>query len=232
MSELILLADNRRWLVVDKPAGIAAIPARDEDPAQSLRHRLQAQLGVPLWVVHRIDRETSGVMLFARDAQAHRELNLAFSNAQVHKSYLAWTAALPQPAQGRIALALHAARKGKMRPALPGEADAKSACTDYVVEQHWRYAELDIARVRCHPRSGRQHQIRVHLRSRECPILRDALYGLQTLKAPFDRLPIQRLALHAPAIAVPAVLEQPPQTIHAPLPADLIALQTALDLQA
>jgi len=227
--ELILLADNPRWIVVDKPAGIAAIPARDEDPAESLRHRLQTQLGMPLWVVHRIDRETSGAMLFARDAQAHRLLNQAFMLGQVNKTYLAWTAALPQPSEGRIAVALHAARKGKMRPALPGETEAKSACTDYVVEQHWQYAEQRIARVRCHPRTGRQHQIRVHLRSRDCPILRDALYGLSTFKQPFDHLPIQRLALHAAAIEVPAVLEQPLQRIEAPLPADLLALQAALD---
>jgi tRNA pseudouridine32 synthase/23S rRNA pseudouridine746 synthase len=225
---LRLLADNSRWLVVDKPAGIASIPARDEDPADSLRHRLQQQLGVPLWVVHRIDRETSGAIIYARDADAHRTLNLAFQRGQVGKTYLAWTAGVPALTEGRIDTPMHSARKGKMRPAQAGEPGAIAACTDYAVEQRWAIGGAAIARVRCHPRSGRQHQIRVHLRSIGCPILRDALYGLASFKPPFDRLPIARLALHAAAIEIPRVLEVPAQRVEAPLPADLIAMQASL----
>lgn len=225
---LRLLAANARWLAVDKPSGIAAIPAREEDPALSLRHRLQAQLGETLWVVHRIDRETSGVMLFARDAEAHRALNLAFQRQQVAKTYLAWTAGVPDPASGEVALALHAARKGKMRPAQAGEAGAQAARTDYALEARWALGEARIARIRCHPRSGRQHQIRVHLRAIGCPILHDSLYGLATFKPPYDALPLARLALHAAAIEVPRVLDQPPQQVQAPLPADLVALEAAL----
>lgn len=226
MSTFRLLADNPRWIAVDKPAGIAAIPAREEDPQDSLRHRLQAELGVPLWVVHRIDRETSGVMLYARDAEAHRALNLAFQRGQIGKTYLAWCAGQPQAERGSIHVALHSARKSKMRPAAPGEAGALPARTDYVLEQHW--AQANVSRIRCHPRTGRQHQIRVHLRSIGCPILRDGYYGLSTFKAPFDQLPLTRLALHAASIEVPAVLEVPAQRVDAPLAADLTALQQAL----
>jgi tRNA pseudouridine32 synthase/23S rRNA pseudouridine746 synthase len=227
-APLTLLADNARWLVVDKPAGIAAIPARDEDPADSLRHRLQTQLGVPLWVVHRIDRETSGAIIYARDADAHRALNLAFQRGQVGKTYLAWTAGAPATPAGRIDTPMHSARKGKMRPAQAGEPGAIAASTDYAVEQQWSRGDSVVARVRCHPRTGRQHQIRVHLRSIGCPILRDGYYGLTTFKPPFDTLPIARLALHAAAIEVPRVLEIPAQRVEAPLAADLIALQVAL----
>jgi tRNA pseudouridine32 synthase/23S rRNA pseudouridine746 synthase len=224
---LTLLADNARWLVVDKPAGIASIPARDEDPADSLRHRLQDQLGVPLWVVHRIDRETSGAIIYARDADAHRALNLAFQRGQVGKTYLAWTAGVPATATGRIDTPMHSARKGKMRPAQPGEPGAIAACTDYAVEQQWSVGDAMLARVRCHPRSGRQHQIRVHLRSIGCPILRDGYYGLATFNSPYDRLPIARLALHAAAIELPRVFEIPAQRVEAPLAADLVALEAA-----
>jgi tRNA pseudouridine32 synthase/23S rRNA pseudouridine746 synthase len=228
LEPLTLLADNPRWIAVDKPPGIAAIPARDEDPEQSLRHRLQQQLGVPLWVVHRIDRETSGVMVYARDAQAHRALNLAFQRGQVAKTYLAWTAGVPDPASGQIALPLHAARKGKMRPATPGEPGAISARTDYAVEQQWSFAGSPIARVRCHPRTGRQHQIRVHLRAIGCPILRDGYYGLSTFKPPYDTLPLSRLALHAAAIELPRVLDQPAQQVEAAVPGDLRELELLL----
>jgi hypothetical protein len=116
-----VLAESAAWIVVDKPSGIATIPARDEDPALSLRHRLEAQLGSPLWVVHRIDRETSGVVAFARDAASHRLLNLAFQRQQVGKQYLAWTAGVPELAEGMIDVPLVSARKSKMRPAAPGE---------------------------------------------------------------------------------------------------------------
>ncbi len=228
-QRLPLLADNARWLVVNKPPGIAAIPARDEEPGQSLRHLLQAQLGCPLWVVHRLDRDTSGVMIFARDADAHRALNLAFQHGQVGKSYLAWTLGVPDPEEGRIEVPLHTARKGKMRPAARGEAGAIQARTDYTLEQRWRIDHAWIARLRCQPRTGRQHQIRVHLRSRDCPILQDALYGMATLKPPFDQLPLRRLALHACAVEIPAVLEIPAQRVEAPLPADLAELETWLD---
>lgn len=225
---LTLLADNPRWIAVDKPPGIAAIPARDEAPEESLRHRLQQQLGVPLWVVHRIDRETSGVMIYARDAEAHRALNLAFQRGQVAKTYLAWTAGVPDPASGQIGVPMHAARKGKMRPATPGEPGAISARTDYAVEHTWPHAGAPIARVRCHPRTGRQHQIRVHLRAIGCPILRDGYYGLATFKPPYDTLPLGRLALHAAAIELPRVLEQPAQRVEAAVPADLRELESLL----
>ena len=228
-QRLPLLADNARWLVVNKPAGIAAIPARDESPEQSLRHRLQTQLGCPLWVVHRLDRDTSGVMIFARDADAHRALNLAFQHGKVGKSYLAWTLGVPDPEQGRIEVPLHTARKGKMRPAAKGEAGAIQARTDYALEQRWRLDHAWIGRLRCQPRTGRQHQIRVHLRSRDCPILQDALYGMATLKAPYDQLPISRLALHAAAVEVPAVLDVPAERVEAPLPADLVELEAYLE---
>ena len=219
-----LLLENARWLAVDKPAGITVIPARDEDPALALRQRLESELGAPLWVVHRIDRDTSGVVLFARDADAHRELNFAFEHGQVHKTYLAYTAGVPVPLSGRIDMALHTARKGKMRPAQSGEPGAKEARTDYRVEIERSFGEARVARVRCHPRSGRQHQLRVHLRSLGCPILRDALYGMATVRAPFDQLPVRRLALHAVRLELPALLGIAAHAIEAPLPADLQAL--------
>ena len=226
-----VLLDHPRVLAVDKAAGITVIPARDEDPGRALRQRLESELRAPLWVVHRIDRDTSGVVVFARDADAHRELNHAFEHALVRKTYLAWTAGIPQPPAGFIDVPLHPARKGKMRPALPGEVDAKDARTDYVVEARRALGDLTVARVRCHPRSGRQHQIRVHLRSLGCPILRDPLYGMNTLRAPWAELPVPRLALHAQQLQLPDLFGADGLEIVAPLPADLAEIDVWVGCQ-
>jgi|CXWL01.1.fsa_nt_gi tRNA pseudouridine32 synthase/23S rRNA pseudouridine746 synthase len=220
-----ILSEHARWLAVDKAAGMTVIPARDEEAALAVRQRLEAQLGAPLWVVHRIDRDTSGVLLFARDADAHRELNHAFEHGLVHKTYLAWTAGVPNPPSGRIDLALHSARRGKMRPAEIDEPGAKEARTDYRVEAQRAFADGAIARIRCHPRSGRQHQIRVHLRSLSCPILHDALYGSSTLKPPWSELPLTRMALHAVRLELPALFGDAAQAIEAPLAADLQGIE-------
>jgi len=218
------LKRTARWLAVDKDSGVTVIPARNEDQALALRQRIEADLRLPLWVVHRIDRDTSGVVLFALDADAHRQLSGAFEHARVRKSYLAFTAGQPPADSGWVDLAVHSARKGKMRPAYSGEVGAKAARTEYHVEARRAVGEVAVARVRCHPQSGRQHQIRVHLRSLGCPILRDALYGSVSLRAPWDALPIQRLALHAARLELPPLLDLPAHVIDAELPADLRAL--------
>src|SRR6187401_2766300 len=87
-----VLHEDEALVAVDKPAGLAVIPERDGDPAASLRRMLEASRGEPLWVVHRIDKDTSGVVVFARSAAAHRWLNDAFASRRVHKRYLAFAA--------------------------------------------------------------------------------------------------------------------------------------------
>jgi tRNA pseudouridine32 synthase/23S rRNA pseudouridine746 synthase len=223
-DELPVIHQDADLVVVDKPAGIAVIPARAGPAEDSLRHRLQAQLGVELWVVHRIDRDASGLVVMARTAAAHRELSMAFEHRQVDKSYVAFTAGVPAPARGTIDVALHPARKGKSRPARPGEPDARAARTDYEVERSWRRGTAAVARVEARPQTGRLHQIRVHLRFKETPIVGDPLYGAGTLTGALAEAPCRRLALHAHRLALPG---RP--RFEAPLAADLEALQGWLD---
>lgn len=225
---LRLLAVHAGWVAVDKPAGLAVIPRREGAAEDCLIARLSAQLGERLYVVHRLDAETSGVLLVARNAAAHRDLNLAFEAQQISKTYIAWTLGAADPPAARISIPLHPARKGKMRPALPGEAGAKPAHTEYRTETVGAWHGQTTARLRLHPRTGRQHQLRVHLRAIGTPILRDPLYALTSFKPPWDDLPLKRLALHAAAIDVPALGDQPAQRVESPWPADLQALDAAL----
>jgi tRNA pseudouridine32 synthase/23S rRNA pseudouridine746 synthase len=168
-----LLAEGRGFLAVDKPAGLVVVPARDEDPEACLKRVVERERGEPLWVVHRLDRGTSGVVLFARDPGAHRALCVAFEHGRVEKTYLAVVSPAPVDDAGTIDAPLHAARKGKMRPAEPGEAGALVSRTDWRVLRR----DGDRALLEVRPRTGRQHQIRVHLRFAGMPLLFDPLYG-------------------------------------------------------
>jgi tRNA pseudouridine32 synthase/23S rRNA pseudouridine746 synthase len=219
-----VLHEDDDVLAVDKPAGVVVIPARDEPPGESLRHRLEAARGERLWVVHRIDRDTTGVVLFARRAESHRLLSLAFEQRRAEKTYLALTRGVP--AEGVIDVALHPARKGKMRPALPGERDALEASTACRVLRAWRRAEGSFALVEAHPRTGRQHQVRVHLRAVEAPLLVDPLYG-RAESATVAGASLTRLTLHAHALAVP--LGDRVIRVESPLAGDLRAAVEALD---
>lgn len=218
-----VLYEDADLIAIAKPAGIAVIPARGEPPEESLQHRLAAARGERLWIVHRIDRDTSGVVVFARTAEAHRALSIAFEERRVAKAYVAFAAgALDGIA--RIDAPLKEARRGKAQPAAPGEPGAKAAVTELAVERRWRHGADVVSRVRCRPVTGRHHQIRVHLRSVEAPIVHDPLYGKRTLRGPLAEAPCPRLALHAAELTVPG-----PRTFAAPLPDDLTALERWLD---
>jgi RluA family pseudouridine synthase len=219
-----VLVESPGWLAVDKPPGVTVIPARAEDPAHSLWRTLERARGERLWVVHRIDRGTSGLVLFARDAATHRAFSSAFEERAVRKGYLALTRGIPVPLSGTIDIALHPARKGKMRPAAPGEAGALIAATDYVVFRRWETPEGPVALVELFPRTGRQHQIRVHLRAIGAPLLVDPLYGSRP-----PILGLERLALHAATVSFPDPATGAEVTLEAPLAPDLQAVVERLD---
>jgi RluA family pseudouridine synthase len=228
-SRLVVLHEDRAVVAVSKPAGTPVIPARGEDAEACVQRQLERQLGRRLFVVHRIDRDASGVVLFARNAEAHRSLSLAFEHRLVHKSYVAIVAGRLSPPAGRIEVALHAARKGKSRPAHPGEAGAQAAATDYATERTWRVEGRDVTRVTASPLTGRHHQIRVHLRSAGAPILFDPLYGRGFGPAGLAAAPASRLALHAARLDVPAPSGGERLVIDCPLAEDLGALVAWLD---
>ncbi|MGE0455303.1 MAG: RluA family pseudouridine synthase [Vicinamibacteria bacterium] len=224
-----ILHQDADVVAVVKPPGLAVVPARGESPAACLRHRLEAQLGEGLYVVHRIDREASGLVLFARHAQAHRALSMEFEARRATKRYLAFVAGRLQPEAGSIDVPLHDARRGKTRPARPGEPGARASLTEYRTLRAWRRAGALVSLVEAAPRSGRHHQLRVHLRYAGAPILFDPLYAKGVPAAVLAGAPARRLALHAEALCVASPAGGPPLDLHAPLPADLAELRAWLD---
>ena len=140
LPPLVLLHEDDDVVAVQKPSGEPVIPTRDVSAPDCVQRRLERQLGRRLWVVHRIDKDASGVVVFALNADAHRALSLAFERRQVSKAYTAFVAGSIEPPQGRLDVPLHPARKGKTRPARPGEPGAQAAETEYATRKRWTLA--------------------------------------------------------------------------------------------
>ena len=225
-------------MVINKPSGLLVIGDRFDATQPSLKGILEAYLSAPPFVVHRLDRDTSGLVLFAKNAEAHRHYSLQFQEHTVGKFYAALVHGQVSPPQGRIegAIAEHPVLKGKMIVAKKG----KASVTDYEVDTQWvQYALLNLRIY-----TGRTHQIRVHMQSIGHAVVADPLYGdgkpffLSSIKRKFklakqhdeegERPLLSRLALHAYKLAA---LKQNGEelAVEAPLPKDMAATITQLN---
>jgi 23S rRNA pseudouridine1911/1915/1917 synthase len=176
-AELNVLWESDDAIAVAKPAGLATIPGRDEP--DSVLHHLGRQIDLPasgtadprLRVVHRLDKETSGVLLFAKNADMQRHLSHQFQNNTISKEYLALVSGRPEAREGEIdaALAPHPATSKRMTVVTHG---GRPARTLWKVEEFFRAYTL----LRAFPRTGKTHQIRVHLESIGLPLAIDPVY--------------------------------------------------------
>lgn len=203
MSGVPLLWREAGLVVVNKPPGVLVVPGRRPDAQQpTLREQVEATLGRPVWVVHRLDRDTSGVVLFALDAASHRAASLAFQRGLARKRYLALV--FPALEVPRIVdVALLPARRGRMRLVRSGEA-GKAARTRLRPLECYALGGL----VEAEPLTGRTHQIRLHLQFAGSPLLVDAQYGRETpvtqasLGGLGEGVVLARTPLHAAHLAV------------------------------
>jgi 23S rRNA pseudouridine1911/1915/1917 synthase len=212
-AALPILFEDDHFVAINKPAGLAVIPGRDE--STSAIELLGKQLGMAysgtvdprIRVVHRIDKETSGVVLFARNKEAQRHVSEQFQNNQVEKEYLALVVGKMGDERGEIdaPLAVHPASKKHMAVSKHG----RPARTLWQVERRFKRYTL----LRVFPKTGKTHQIRVHLMSIGHPLAIDLLYnaprggdpGLYLSSFKRDYRPghgkeyalIERLTLHA-----------------------------------
>jgi len=199
------LYEDDDLIIVNKPAGLLVVPDRFNHELPNLHKILESKAGQKIWIVHRLDRETSGVICFAKNEVAHRYLSILFQERDVNKFYAALVIGIVNPPEGRIenALAEHPAANGKMIIAKKG----KIAVTDYKVVEQWPLYAL--CQFQIH--TGRTHQIRVHMQSIGNPIVCDELYGdgqpfmLSHIKRKYrmsekdeiEKPLLSRLALHA-----------------------------------
>lgn len=167
-------------VAVLKPSGIAAVPERAGDGA-CLASLLRDQLGREVLPVHRLDKEVSGVILYALSPAAHRTLNLAFERREVHKTYLAVVHGVLAERSGVIARPIREFGSGRM-----GVDDARGKPSETRFERLRHTAAHSL--VRLHPLTGRRHQLRVHLYSLGHPIAGDTRYGAPDLQRGHPRL--------------------------------------------
>ena len=242
---LDLIRQNADWVAVHKPAGLAVIPGRGEQ--DSVLEALGRQLGLPatgavdprVRVCHRLDKDTTGVLVFALHKAAQRLINLQFQANTIEKEYVALVTGRLMTDEGEVAerLGRHPSNPLKMAVVKHG---GRPSVTRFKVMQRYR----DFTLVRCFPKTGKTHQIRVHLAHQGHPLAIDPLYnarvnvdglmlsrfkrGYQPAAGREERPLIARLPLHAERLKfIDAQGEQ--VDLHAPLPKDFRAAVNMLE---
>ena len=178
-------------LVVDKPSGLLSVPGRGEDKHDCLLSRVKTEYEDAL-IVHRLDMETSGVMVFARNKEIHRKLSGLFEQREVQKRYIAVVDGRIKDAAGMINLPLICDWPNRPRQIVDHDL-GKHSVTRY--KALTRNIEENTTRVELEPETGRSHQLRVHLQSIGHPILGDRLYANEQQQAKASRLLLHALSL-------------------------------------
>lgn len=223
---LTIVFEDAHMLVIDKPAGLVVHPAPGS-PDGTLVNALLAHCGDTLsgiggvkrpGIVHRLDKDTSGLMVVAKSDRAHQGLSAQLLDRSLGRTYLAFVWGVPAPRAGKIdaPVGRHPIHRQKMAVIKSG----RNAVTHYEIVQPLTGASL----VRCQLETGRTHQIRVHLAHIGHPLVGDPAYG----KGRMPPIPLARQALHATEIHFIHPVTGKSMTFTSELPPDLLALQSAL----
>lgn len=242
---LSVLHEDEHLLAIDKPAGLVVHPSPGHDSGtlvNALLHHVRDLTGVGgelrPGIVHRLDRDTSGVLLIAKTDLAHASLSRQMKKRSMRKEYLALAAGVPKVRKGEVALTIGRDPRDRKRMKAFRRTEepprgAREARTLFEIEREW--FPLGLTLLRCRLVTGRTHQIRVHLSASGLPVVGDPVYGrprYDRIKDPDLRKTLAgfpRQALHSERIAFRHPATNEPVEIAAPLPADLADLLSRID---
>ncbi|HEV2595347.1 MAG TPA: RluA family pseudouridine synthase [Sphingomicrobium sp.] len=231
---LDVVFEDEHLLVVDKPAGLVVHPAAgnfDGTLVNALLHHCRGSLsgigGVARpGIVHRIDKDTSGLLVVAKTDVAHEGLAKQFAAHSVDRRYLAIVTGVPRASEGTIDAPLARSPVNRKKIAITGENRGKSAVT------HWRRMKLldDAALVECRLETGRTHQVRVHMASIGHPLVGDPVYGRsgRTHGKLLKEIGFHRQALHAAELGFTHPVTKHRLSFSSPMPPDMQELFNAL----
>jgi 23S rRNA pseudouridine1911/1915/1917 synthase len=231
---LPIVFEDEHLLVVDKPAGMVVHPAagnRDGTLVNALLHHCGGSLsgigGVARpGIVHRIDKDTSGLLVIAKHDKAHVGLAKQFADHSIDRRYLAIVSGVPRQAGGSIDAPLARSPQNRKKIAIVSAGKGKRAVT------HWKRLELlkDAALVECSLETGRTHQVRVHMASIGHPLLGDPVYGRgkSVHRNLLNQLDFRRQALHAAHLGFIHPVTKGRLSFDSALPSDMQELFTAL----
>jgi RluA family pseudouridine synthase len=226
LQELILWEDER-LLVVNKPPGLLSLPDGYDPDLPHVGGILAPAIG-PLWIVHRLDKETSGLMILARCPDTHRALNQQFASRKVFKSYHALVVGNPLWEQKTIRLPLQPDGDRRHRTRVNPQLGKPSLTRARVMQRYGQFALVEAI-----PHTGRPHQVRAHLAALDHPVAVDGLYGagqpvlLSQFKTDYrpgrrpERPMLDRLGLHAHQISFDHPDTGQRVAFNAPYPQDL-----------
>ena len=217
----VILYKDSDLIIVNKPAGLLSIQDGYDPNLPHLQTVLEPEFGT-LWIVHRLDKDTSGVMVLARHAEAHRKLNEAFRERQIEKVYHGLVTPSPTWHQKEVnsPLRINADRKHRTRV---DSSNGKPALTAFSVEKWFAIGAL----INISIKTGITHQIRAHLRTLDLSLLGDKLYNAGLPEQPIK---VERTMLHARSIAFSHPMNQTWQHFTANYPEDFRAAYTELRL--
>ncbi len=247
---LDVLFEDAHLIVIDKPAGMAAHPGPgtpDHTLVNALLHHCAGSLSgiggvIRPGIVHRLDKNTSGVMVAAKTDAAHQGLSALFACHDIQRLYIALTRGAPDPARGTIATLIGRAPRDRQKMAVL-KAGGREAITHYVTERSFgsvspgrgKGSTPIAARVRCRLETGRTHQIRVHLASKGTPCLGDALYGsgppATVVRDAMEAAGLSRQALHAAVLGFVHPITGESLRFETAPPADMSKLESNLTTQ-
>jgi 23S rRNA pseudouridine1911/1915/1917 synthase len=237
---LTVLFEDEHLIVIDKPPGIAMHPAPGSESGtvvNALLHHCGDSLsgigGVARpGIVHRIDKETSGVVVVAKTDAAHQGLSALFATHDIDRMYVALTRGAPSPIKGTIEGAIGRSTSDRKKMAMV-KTGGRHAITHYTVARTFGPVARPLAaRVACRLETGRTHQIRVHLASKGAPCLGDAVYGSgspsQPVKDAIAAAGLRRQALHAAVLGFVHPITGETMRFESPQPDDMARLEALL----